>query len=158
MGTTSYPYCVSGQRCIAVACYPLWTIKESQLPAYTQQILSVLIAKIVTDNYNKFGEFLAVSEEYYGLTFADEFEISNEDNTTMLRNAGFIAKGKGSTNADAKGIYPTTSVDLTSYSRLALSRTRESVVEAYAGYPLVLQKDSLMRSTLENIGFVINID
>ncbi len=152
---TTNPYAVSGQRCIAVAVFPLWSIKnENQLASFTRQILIIIIQKIVTNNSSKFDDFYLISDRDYNNTFNAE-GITNEENTDLLAQAGFIVRGKSdSWGTMMNGKYPNRTDDLNSFARQTINRTREQILTQYADYPKVLQKDSIIRATLTSLGYV----
>ncbi len=152
---TTNPYAVTGQRCIAIAVYPLWSIKtETQLASLNRQILIIIIQKIVSNNSSKFDGFYLISDRDYNNTF-DAEGITNDENTDILAQAGFIVRGKSdSWGTMMNGKYPNRTDDLNSFARQTINRTREQILTQYADYPKVLQKDSIIRATLTSLGYV----
>lgn len=151
-GTRVYPDAVSGERCVAVDCgYVLKNSDESLLEAYTQRVMNIFLSDILLDRWSEFGDFRALSQSYYGGTF----EYANEaDNTRILREAGFLVKGKNSIGELASGCYPSYEDDLATYITYALLLDDELIEASYGQYPVVMEKFLIYKEILKNLGYV----
>jgi len=149
----TYPYALTGERCIAIALQTYFKLPPARVPAFTQQILNTIAVKMAKNNSKALTEFYAYSKSYYGKYFADSY-ISNEENTKYLREAGFISKGKNTAGYTSNGYYPDNETDVADFVRVSIANTRDKVKQTYAAYPLIIQKDSVIRILLEERGFV----
>lgn len=147
------PYAITGERCIAIALSTYFKLTPSRIPAFTQQVLNVIAVKMAKNNTKALDQFYDLSRSYYGVTFS-ESTISNDENTRILREAGFFSKGKDSWNKGTNGKYPDNETDLADYVRLSIANTPAKMKELYGDYPIILRKDSVIRQLLENRGFI----
>lgn len=151
----TYPYAITGERCIAIALSTYFKLTPARVPAFTQQVLNIIAVKIAKNNLNSLSGFRALSEAYYGQVFASD-SIPNDENTRILREAGFFSKGKDSWGSALNGIYPKADADLADYVRMSITYSQDKIKELYGQYPVILRKDSAVRVALESRGFIYN--
>lgn len=151
----TYPYAITGERCIAIAFSTYFKLPESRIPAYTQQVLNLITVKIALNNMKALDDFFNISAANYSKTFASS-GISNAENTLMLREAGFFSRGKNSDNFASNGVYPSRETDLADFVRLATTYTPQKMKELYSDYPTIIRKDSVLRLSLEARGYIFN--
>lgn len=151
----TYPYAITGERCIAIALSTFFKLTPARVPAFTQQVLNIIAAKMAKNNTKALESFYEVSNVYYKQTFT-EGDISNDENTKILREAGFFSRGKNAIGNATNGVYPDNEVDVADYVRLTIANTPEAIHKQYADYPLILRKDSIIRNLLEERGFIYN--
>lgn len=151
------PYAITGERCIAIALSTFFKLPASRVPAFTQQVLNIIAVRVAKNNIKSLKDFQNFSEAYYGKVFASE-DISNEDNTRLLREAGFFSKGKNTYNNIANGVYPQAETDLSDYVRMSITYSQDDMKRLYGDYPIILHKDSAIRVALESRGYIYNPD
>lgn len=149
---TLNPYCVAGQRSIAISCYLLKSLSGSRLKQFNTQILQTIMNRLVENHQAEFTDFYAVCAAYYSGTFTVN---SDKENTEILRAHGFLCKGDDSFGFAANGFYPDRVTDLRYFARLLVSYTPEQLKKSYGAYPIVMQKLEILRQTLEELGFNI---
>lgn len=151
----TYPYAITGERCIAIALSTFFKLTPARIPTFTQQVLNIIAVKMAKNNSKALEDFYEVSRKYYRQQFA-ESSIAADENTRILREAGFFSKGKDSFGSAANGLYPDNDTDVADYVRLTIANTPEAIRSQYADYPLILLKDSIIRNILVERGFIYN--
>lgn len=151
--TTTYPSVATGERSIAVAFDYLLSASrtEAQLQRYSLQILDRVLYNLVMHRQAQFTDFRAVSNSDYGRTFTS---TSNDDNTRILAEHGFLTKGENSSGIPTNGYYPNYQLDLTTYVTYAVTYDDATMERYYGNYPLVMQKFRLFKEQLTKIGFI----
>ena len=149
---TLNPYCVAGQRSIAISCYLVKSLSGSRLQQFNTQVLQIIINRLVENHQAEFTDFYSVSSAYYSGVFTAN---SDAENTEILRSCGFLCRGKNPYNIDANGYYPDNVTDLRYFARLLVSYTPEQLEKLYGQYPKVMEKLEILRHTLEELGFNI---
>lgn len=158
-GPTSYPYAASGQRATVIRCANLARYSETQKARLAIQPLSTLVAQIVNNYSDNFNSFKKISQAYYGRTFIDEnTTLTTQQNTAYLRAAGFLSRGKNGWNMAANGYYPDESSDLSDYGILVVNYTLAQIEQMYGEWPVVIQKATLFRDILHELGYKFDDD
>lgn len=142
-GNTVRPYAVSGQRCIALRCQelPRLTTDARKQQLATNHLL-VIVGAVATNNSSSFADFYNVSGSLYGAD-TPSADLTNADYYAL----GFLGKGSSVV------AYPSQSEDLNAYASLVISNSESALATRFADYPLVLQKISLMKNTLIELGY-----
>ena len=149
--TISKPYAASNQRCIAVAANYLVQRERSdaQKKNYAQRILNAVIGQLAMNHSEDFTDFYTYSSDYYG---RDYISMGYEDkpSTQELYTLGFLS-------STASATFPSSTTDLNSYALLVIQNSEEQLNQRFANYPIVLQKASVVREVLTQLGYVIEI-
>lgn len=147
----SSPFAVSGQRCIALACSQLPSLRtDNQKKMLANRHLLVIVGRVASNNSSKFSAFTDICSGYYNrdlLNIPDGYDM-----TSYLRSLGFLGAGK------SKVSYPSQSEDFDAYTSLAISYTEENVKKIYGDYPLVLKRYYLFKEALSSLGFIYDIN
>lgn len=157
---TTNPVAASGQRAIAVAMENLARIRtEAQKKNFTQQILTTIVDKVVSDNSTKFTRFSSISSSLYSRYFTGYDKATASECLEYVKTKGFLSRGKNPTWGGASNeYYPGQSDDLGDFARLVVVYDMETIESTYAAYPVVIQKAKVMRECLENVGYVFEKD
>ncbi len=136
---------VSGQRCIAAA-LGSYATEEEQKAA-----IAAVLAKVISSGLDEslLDEFCAIS--------ADNYEGYDSSCTQMEKywELGFLVKGLNWNGVPTNKYLPTKQQDVDSYMQLVIQYSADEVEQQYADYPLVIEKATMMRSVLKQLG--INI-
>ena len=145
---TISPYAVVNQRCVAVACNYLTQRErtEAQKKNYASRVLNIMVSSMVKAHTDAFGEFEAVSHDYYGRSYSS---LGLEDvNQEKLYQYGFLVAGS------TVGYMTDLSTDISSYASNVVTYTDEQLEQRYGKYELVMLKHRLMKQTLERLGYI----
>ena len=150
-GVTTKPYAVIGQRTVVVAAQLLPRLSAAQKEQYKRQVMNIIIAQLALDHADMFAEMYALSIGNYGGTF--DTPDTNEQNTHILAEAGFICRGSIDIMGEKNGCYPSKELDVKAFARLVAANTQAAVEARYADYPLVIAKAAIMRKILTTLGY-----
>ena len=145
---TFSPYAVVNQRCVAVACNYLTQRErtEAQKKNYASRVLNIMVSSMVKAHTDAFGEFEAVSHDYYGRSYSS-LGLENV-NQEKLYQYGFLVAGS------TVGYMTDLSTDISSYAANVVTYTDEQLEQRYGKYELVMLKHRLMKQTLERLGYI----
>jgi hypothetical protein len=144
----SKPYSVSCQRCIGVAgnYLILRDRTDTQKQQYAQRILNGIIGQLATNNSNAFGDFFKYSANYYSADYS-RFGYTDRPSQADLYRMGFIS----STGISS---FPSMATDLGIYALLVIQYTDEQLTQQYGSYPIILDKATVVRRILTELGYV----
>lgn len=145
----------AGERAIAVAYDAEQLTDESSKEALGQNVLSTVLSSVLSSSKNddKLQTFYAISESLYDSSYPVP-DYTQEGNLQYLNAHGFIILKWLIPNVwPYYGMYPSKSDDLKSYINLIFNSTEAEVKEKYADCPIVLQKYTLLKELLKEVGY-----
>lgn len=148
----STPTTLTSQRCIAVA---LGDIESADKKTVATAVCSAALAKGLDSKEDETQAFYDVCdglyEEYFDTSENPDYDI--EVNLKLLQRAGFITPYI-TWGFTIQGKYPTKSADMESFTSLVLNYSMEEIEAMYADYPLVVDKARILRSIIEQVGYI----
>lgn len=146
------PSTLTSQRCIAVA---LGDIKSADKQAVAAAACSAALAKGLDGKEDEVKAFYDVCdglyEEYFDTSENPDYDV--DINLQLLQRAGFITPYI-TWGFTIQGKYPTKSADMESFTSLIMSYSMEDIESMYADYPIVVEKAKLLRSIVEQVGYI----
>ncbi len=144
-GTATRPYALAGQRCIALACSQLASLKtDAQKQQLANRHLLIIVQNLANNNAPAFNSFCAVCASYYG---TDMTVPTGQTTQTYLRGLGFLNSTQAST-------FPSQSDDINAYTTLVITYSDAQIESIYGSYPLIISKAKMFRESLESLGYI----
>ncbi len=144
-GAATRPYALAGQRCIALACSQLSSLKTyAQKQQLANRHLLIIVQNLANNNAPTFSNFCAVCSSYYS---TDMTVPSGQTTQAYVRSLGFL----NSTQANS---FPSQSDDINAYTTLVISYTDAQIESIYSAYPLIISKAKMFREALESLGYI----
>ncbi|MBQ6965521.1 MAG: hypothetical protein IJP82_07530 [Bacteroidaceae bacterium] len=146
--SVSKPYAISNQRCIAIAGNYLIQRErtDQQKEQYAQRILNIIIGQLAMNHNDAFTEFYKFSTDYYSRDYM-AMGYAGTPSKDELYRMGFLSSTSSTT-------FPSTTTDLYSYALLAIQYDDEQLEKTYGDYPIILQKATIVRTVLIELGYV----
>lgn len=143
-----------GNRATSVAVGQISTMTDVDKAAFSQTVLSgIMVNKISLQTSSTLASFTKYSSSLYNGHTTDAVS-TEEENILAMNKAGFVTQHYWGGLYLILIAYPDQTEDVSSFVKLVLTKSDTEVNELYADYPIILQKYAVMKSIIQQMGYI----
>lgn len=151
----TYPETLYGQRSVAIAVgYSFEYLTTEEKQALATSILTTTLGGSLQAQETTLTPFYNICNGLYDGDFMIDDPEDHELNMKALNEAGFLVEGLFWGVIPTTQLYPSKAQDLVSFTELVMNHPPQEVEELYAEYPIVIEKAELLRTLIEELGYI----